>query len=800
MKLSLVATMILSSIGICASAQPQNHAFSVKDDIAMARFSDPSSEQGDFHENDGNAKVSADGRYAAIVTTRGLLESDQIESTVSVFDLDAVDSFLRHPSPEPPVPRVIAAIAARPNREQTIAYAPVIKDLRWSPDAKHLYFRGENSSGAMQLYEASIDGGDSHPLTPADYSVDRFDLTKETVVYTGATVGQANPAQGIPINRDALDVTGYRLMNILFPGQMASYYPETFTMATLHVGDIAAAPHPVPGYNIPDIPMLLHFFPFQLSPDGRQLLTIMPVTNVPDAWKNYEPAPTFEHRRIIPNDASLTSPDNILRPRRYGLIDLATGKVTPLVGGPNALILGYAQNIDTASWSLDGSRVLVTNVFLPLEAKGVPGSSVATLPCAVASVDLPSLHVDCLFSRDKASNSGLGRIWDVAFGRDRDEVLISIVTDSSEQSIRTFRFLDGNWKLISSSPASDTANGASEFPKAEAAKHTKLHVFIKQSLNEPPTLWAKDPDTGKERQLWDPNPQLKRLCMGEASVYRWKDHSGTEWTGGLVKPVGYIPGKRYPLVIQMYQFKEREFLTDGTDPSAFAARHLASVGFVVLQIRKRPSFLSEADPQTHLEAYRSAIESLSKSGMVDPDRVGAVGFSWTCWYVINALIKAPKLFAAATIADGLDNSYMQYVLFGPGPANTHEQMDTIRGVSPFGPGLYRWVDEAPGFHLDQVQTPVRIEAINPTSVLQEWELYGSLYMQHKPVDLIYFPEGTHIHQRPLERLESQQGNVDWLRFWLQGYEDPDPNKNFRYQRWREMKKDVQTEGALGANR
>jgi dipeptidyl aminopeptidase/acylaminoacyl peptidase len=291
---------------------------------------------------------------------------------------------------------------------------------------------------------------------------------------------------------------------------------------------------------------------------------------------------------------------------------------------------------------------------------------------------------------------------------------------------------------------------------------------------------------------------LQQRSFGEASIYHWKDRTGTEWTGGLLKPVGYIPGKRYPLVIQMYQFNENEFITDGTDPSAFAARHLASAGFVVLQIRKKPSVLSEADPQTHLEAYRSAIESLSGADLIDPGKVGVVGFSWTCWYVVNALIKAPKLFAAATIADGLDNSYMQYVLFGPGPANTHEQMDRIRGGSPFGPGLERWIEQAPGFHLDQVHTPVRIEAINPTSVLQEWELYASLYMQHKPVDLIYFPEGTHIHQRPLERLESQQGSVDWLRFWLQGYEDPDPNKRSQYQRWQEMKANLQAEGTAVA--
>jgi len=789
MKLSLASTMILSSLGIFASAQSPQHVFSVKDDIAMSRFSDPSSERDDFGGNDKGAKCSADGKYAAVVTTRGLLESDQIESTVSVFDLEAVDHYLRTPGGQPPKPRAIAIITARPDREQTIGYAPVIKDLRWSADSKHLYFRGEGSGGAMQLYEAGMDGGGPHPLTPSDYSVDRFDLSKDSLVYTGTEAEPANPPQGAVINRDALDVTGYRLMNILFPSQLVSYHPETFTMASLDVNNSSVAIHPVPGYAVPDVGMLLHFFPFRLSPDGRQLATIVPVTHVPSSWKDYEPAPTFEDRRLHSNDASVTSPENIVRPRQYALIDLQTGKTTPLVGGPNALFLGYYRDINTVSWAQDGSRLLATNVYLALESKSDHSPSLPTHPCSVASVDLPSLKVQCLFSHDQEAGSQVVRLEDVRFGADRDEVLMS-TTEGERHFTKTFRFLSGDWRLISAVSMHDTAKVAEQAQESVTSKLGRLRVFVKQGLNNPPTLWVGDSGGREERQLWDPNPQLKELGMGVASVYQWKDRAGTEWTGGLVKPVGYILGRRYPLVIQMYQFHDDEFLSDGTDPTAFAARHLASDGFVVLQIRKKPDVLSEADPQTHLEAYRSAVESLTDAGMIDPDKVGAVGFSWTCWYVINALIKAPKLFAAATIADGLDNSYMQYILFGPGPAITHKQMDEIRGASPFGAGLSRWIEEAPGFHLDQVNTPVRIEAINPTSVLQEWELYSSLYMQHKPVDLIYFPEGTHIHQRPLERLESQQGNIDWMRFWLQGYEDPDPTKTSQYQRWQELKKGI----------
>jgi dipeptidyl aminopeptidase/acylaminoacyl peptidase len=312
-------------------------------------------------------------------------------------------------------------------------------------------------------------------------------------------------------------------------------------------------------------------------------------------------------------------------------------------------------------------------------------------------------------------------------------------------------------------------------------------VFVRPSLNDPPAIWAID-GVNPARELWDPNPQLRQMQLGQASPYEWRDDSGRDWSGILVKPVDYRPGVRYPLVIQLYNYNAGEFITDGLYPTAFAAREFADVGFVVLQVKKRPDTVSEQDPQIHLEAYSSAIERLSDEGLIDRTRVGVVGFSLTCWYVVNALIKRPDLFAAATIADGIDYSYMQYMLFAVEFYPLQRQMDKVRGHSPIGAAALRhWLDEAPGFNLDRVRTPVRIEGIGPSSVLQEWELYSSLRLQRKPVDLVYFPSGTHIHQLPLERLESQQGDIDWFRFWLQNEEDPDPSKRTEYQRWEAMR-------------
>ena len=58
---------------------------------------------------------------------------------------------------------------------------------------------------------------------------------------------------------------------------------------------------------------------------------------------------------------------------------------------------------------------------------------------------------------------------------------------------------------------------------------------------------------------------------------------------------------------------------------------------------------------------------------------------------------------------------------------------------------------------------------------------------NKPVELIVIPGGTHLLERPLDRLVSQQGNVDWFVFWLKGDEDADPVKADQYVRWREMR-------------
>lgn len=778
MKSAALLAAIAIAAALPALLNAQEHAFTVKDDIAMVRFSDPS----ELATEPGSNIVhsSPDGKHYAIVTTKGLLASDQVESDIILFDRAGIEASLSNAAPASR-PRTIARIISYPHEARPDGYSPVIEDLRWSCAGECIYFRGEDADGVWRLYRATLDGHRVSPLTSAHLSIVRYDPGRNRIVYRAVAVSDPSTRQHDSPHHDAEFITGHSLQQILFPSVIVGGTVRSYTLGVLTENKGKWIDRRVPDFSTTEGTYIDFLYPFVLSPAGDKVITMTPAKSIPTSWQQYEPAPGFENLRFGRDNVDRLSTGNALPLLEYSIVDLKTGVSRPLLHAPNARALGYTGN-NRALWSRDGQEVFLTNTFM---YPGRPSDTQsATYPCAVASVAVSELTQRCLFF---LAPDRLKKGENVLEIRAEGDNRVSVLIEESASKRRVDDYLLGHdgWELRSSVPFNGYPDQFLDNRKNEV--RSRLTLSVRQGLNLPPALWASDHATGIERVIWNPNPQLDHVTFGQASVYRWKDRIGDNWIGGLVKPVGYIPGRRYPAVIQMYSFHQDQFITDGTDPTAFAARELASVGFMVLQIQKKTTTLTEADTEASLRGYRSAIHALDDEGLIDPKRVGVVGFSRTCWYAWNALVKDPTLFAAATIADGNTVSYMEYMLFGNGGYLVREQDEYLHGGMPFGKGLQRWIDTSLAFHLDQVKTPVRLEAMAPLALLTEWEAYTSLYLQGKPVDFIYFPQGQHIHQRPQERLESQQGNIDWMRFWLQDYEDPDPAKVSQYMRWRQWK-------------
>jgi len=259
--------------------------------------------------------------------------------------------------------------------------------------------------------------------------------------------------------------------------------------------------------------------------------------------------------------------------------------------------------------------------------------------------------------------------------------------------------------------------------------------------------------------------------------------------GGLYYPVDYVPGKRYPLVIQTHYFNPRKFWIDGPWTTAFAAQPLAAKNIMVLQADE--SFEDTNTPNEvnrEVATFEGAIDFLDERGLINRDRVGLIGFSRTCLFVKYALTHSKYHFTAASSSDGADGGYFQYLAYSNADPGFVQFGDGIMGAAPFGEGLQKWIERSPGFNIDKVHTPLRIVAERSFALLNEWEWFASLSRLGKPVEMVLIKDGVHILERPYDRMVSQQGNVDWFVFWLKDEEDPDPAKTEQYARWRELRR------------
>ena len=129
--------------------------------------------------------------------------------------------------------------------------------------------------------------------------------------------------------------------------------------------------------------------------------------------------------------------------------------------------------------------------------------------------------------------------------------------------------------------------------------------------------------------------------------------------------------------------------------------------------------------------------------------------------------------------------YVQYMLASD--KGLSQEYDSMIGAPAFGEGLQQWLKRSPGFNLDKINTPLLVVGSEgPWSLLFMWQPYAGLHYLKQPVDLVMLHTHEHVLTNPAARLASQGGSVDWFRFWLQRYEDPDPTKAEQYTRWRQL--------------
>jgi dipeptidyl aminopeptidase/acylaminoacyl peptidase len=697
-------------------------------------------------EDTSNSRIalfSPDNKRFVMVTERGLLETNEREFSLLMFQ---ADELFRSPRPN-----VLITMRSRSNRD-------AIRNVRWI-DNGSLVFLGE-AHDTSQVYSLRIAGKrlnqlTNHPTPIVDFA---FNLDAREVVYAAEPEPLSTEsayrrcAHGYAITNQALDDIPRSMEDCKQPSLL-----EGLEVHAKKEGHAAV--------RVPFVDCYMLLKPISISPTGKYAIFGVLLRKVPPGWKDYED-PYIRAEALASRNRGPFS-----WVPQYVLIDTSSAQTRPLLDGPIEISQG------APIWSPGGKSVVISGAFLPLDATDPVELAARKAHSFVVEVDL----VSGTFTKVSDKQLIAAR-WDA----DTNELLLRAPERNPERGKALFRKTGSAWV---EAPA-NSAPGSAEHPI----------VTLEQDLNSPPKVFASDGTHLEKELILDLNPQFKDFEFGKVERVTWKAKDGHEVEGGLYYPPQYKPGTRYPLVIQTHAFSKDEFWINGPWNSAFAAQPLAARDIVVLQVGGATEKGADArvlrtpeEAPRQMGVYEGAIDYLDGLGIIDRTRVGIIGFSRTVYSVEYTLTHSSYHFAAATAADGFDGGYLQYLV------NPYAKRDwmTVNGGDPFGTTFELWRERSPSFTVDRLHAPVRLEGYgNIGAVIGNWEWYAKLVMLDRPVDLVYLPDGTHLLVKPWERLTSQQGNVDWFCFWLKEEEDPDPAKAEQYTRWRELRR-LQEASAVG---
>ena len=695
------------------------------------------------------AQFSTDGAKFVVVLRKGNLEKNTNEYSMLLWETEGVF----HSA----APDLLLTMSSSSSR-------PAIQSVKWLPDNETLVFLGENPGEQTQLYTFNISTRVLAKLSNSAANILAFDLSPngKHLAYIDDQVGSlwddATSRSGVHISTQSLEdlVAGKKEdeQHLFFqsgnePGRRID------TKSKIGVGGVTSSP--------------------LVSPDGKYIAVLLHPTELPAGWERYS---DYEMKKML---AAAGSSGRATAISRWELISTENGQAHPLLNAPQ---WDYATE---AAWSPDSRSIVISNTYLPLEGTSPQELESRRSKKFIVEVAVPGGE----FTRVSQEDLKL-----IAWDAKSDELICLPGRQDLTSHLREkviFRKVGGGWKKME--------GGLPEAGRPD--------IVLEENMNSPPKIFAVDPKSGRRSLLLDLNPQFKYLRFGKVEEITWKGVDGIEIKGGLYYPVDYKPGRRYPLVIQTHWWTPDKFWIDGPWTTAFAAQPLAGKGIMVLQAEKWivndswwPKIWDTPDEaKKYVTTYERAIDSLYAQGLIDPTRVGIIGFSRTGFYVKYALTFSSHHVTAASVTDSFDGGYFQYVAFSnssPGLAEEHEAIKG--GAKPYGLGLRKWLDLSPAFNTNRVHTPLLITALNPGSVLGEWEWFAALTRLGKPVDMIVMEDGLHELQRPWERMISQEANVDWFTFWLQNREDPDPAKVEQYKRWREFRRLQEAQDAERAAR